>query len=145
MGTSMEIRVNKARLKERRDELLLTQEQLAERCGVHVRTIQRIEASGIVSAQTLQRISRALEADASDLRMEVGVNAELDNWFQMVTRTIWGVGAAFMWVALSVLVWVPTSDGGLLTTLIAGGGFACFVSAIWFFKEGVRRQAVFRS
>jgi len=49
------------RLTQRRLELQLTQEMLAERAGVAKRTVERIEAGGTAQLSTLIRLLRALE------------------------------------------------------------------------------------
>jgi transcriptional regulator with XRE-family HTH domain len=50
-----------ARLAQRRLELQLTQEMLAEQAGVSKRTVERIEAGATAQMSTLVRILRALE------------------------------------------------------------------------------------
>lgn len=50
-----------------RDELCLTQEQLAAEAGVSLRTINSIERSQRVSSATVRAIASALEVDVESL------------------------------------------------------------------------------
>ena len=53
-------------------------------------------------------------------------------------------GAALLWVALAALVYVPTSDGGAKSVIVAGIGFACFAAGLALFSEGMAREIVQR-
>jgi transcriptional regulator with XRE-family HTH domain len=55
------------RIKEFRDAHELTQEALAYRAGVSVRTVYRAEHRGTASMQTLQLLARALDVTVDDL------------------------------------------------------------------------------
>ncbi|MDV2448689.1 XRE family transcriptional regulator [Elizabethkingia anophelis] len=50
-----------------REEQNLTQTELAEKSGVSLRTVQRIEAGNIPKGFTLKALARALEVDPEDL------------------------------------------------------------------------------
>lgn len=54
------------------------------------------------------------------------------------------VGIALLWVALSALVYVPTSEGGLTGTLIAFLGFLAFSTGIVFLLEDLKRELLSR-
>lgn len=56
-----------ATLKEKRENLNITQEQLAEKAGVSVRTIQRIEAGTEPKGYTLKSLAVALEINEDEL------------------------------------------------------------------------------
>ena len=56
-----------SRLTELRGKLNFTQQELAQKSGVSVRTIQRIEAGGQIKGHTLNVISEALNVNKSDL------------------------------------------------------------------------------
>ena len=56
-----------SRLKNKREKLNLTQEELAEKSGVSVRTIQRIEAGVIPKGHTLKVLAKALDVEESEL------------------------------------------------------------------------------
>jgi transcriptional regulator with XRE-family HTH domain len=55
------------RLKAARDRRLLTQEELAERSGVHFTTISKIENGGTARQSTVRRLAAALGVDPSEL------------------------------------------------------------------------------
>ncbi len=56
-----------AGLIEYREQKNLTQEELAEKSGLSVRTIQRVEAGTIPKGHTLRALSKALEVEESEL------------------------------------------------------------------------------
>lgn len=56
-----------SKLKKNREKLNLTQEELAERSGISVRTLQRIEAGVEPKGHTLKALAKALEVEESDL------------------------------------------------------------------------------
>ncbi len=55
------------KLKRERKKLNLTQEELAEKSGISVRSIQRIEAGSKLKGHTLKALSKALEIDEDSL------------------------------------------------------------------------------
>ena len=60
-------------LKKLRNKKNWSQEQLAEIAGLSVRTIQRIEAGGKASSESLTALASVLEVDTSTLEQEVTV------------------------------------------------------------------------
>ena len=56
-----------SRLKQIREQRNLTQEELSEKSGISVRTIQRIEAGTLPKGHTLKMLARSLEIQQSDL------------------------------------------------------------------------------
>jgi transcriptional regulator with XRE-family HTH domain len=56
-----------SKLIEFREKRALTQSELAEKSGVSVRTIQRIEAGAILKGHSLKAIARALDVDSAEL------------------------------------------------------------------------------
>jgi hypothetical protein len=50
------------------------------------------------------------------------------------------MGIALLWIGLSAAVYVPGSDGGLTTTILAGAGFLCFGSGLLLFAEGIKQD-----
>lgn len=50
-----------------------TQEQLAEMCDVSVRTIQRIEKTGIAALDTTNALAAVLEVERTNLLVQSGV------------------------------------------------------------------------
>ncbi|GAA0749748.1 hypothetical protein GCM10009431_29720 [Gaetbulibacter jejuensis] len=75
-------RVNKgdtmSRLKKIREKLNITQEELAEKSGVSVRTIQRIEAGTEPKGYTLKSLAKALEIEENSLLLEQDETIESD-------------------------------------------------------------------
>lgn len=62
-----------SRLKQIREQKNLTQEELAEKSGISVRTIQRIEAGTLPKGHTLKMLARSLEIQQSDLLAKDGI------------------------------------------------------------------------
>ncbi len=131
----MDVRVDGNSVRRLREARLWTQEELARQCGVHPRTVQRVEAQGTVSAQTLKAIAGVLGVDASALaatdepepRSTVPVTSA-----EVRLELPWiGIAAAFLWVALACLVHVPTAGPGLTTAAVAALGFASFVIGLY--------------
>ena len=50
-----------------------TQEQLAEMCDVSVRTVQRIEKTGIAALDTTSALAAVLEVDRTNILVQDGV------------------------------------------------------------------------
>lgn len=59
--------IRMSRLKQIREQRNLTQEELSEKSGISVRTIQRIEAGTLPKGHTLKMLARSLEIQQSDL------------------------------------------------------------------------------
>ncbi|UXV43745.1 helix-turn-helix domain-containing protein (plasmid) [Staphylococcus simulans] len=59
--------MNKSKITEIRKQKALTQENLAEKSYVTVRTIQRMEAGEEVSSETLKSVSNALNVTVNEL------------------------------------------------------------------------------
>lgn len=74
-----------SRVKEKREELNITQEQLAEKCGVSTRTIQRIEAGTEPKGHTLNVLAKALGVAVSDLKEKPSDVVHRDNtWLKFI-------------------------------------------------------------
>ncbi len=58
-------------IQEKREKLNLTQTELAEKSGLSLRTIQRVEAGQIPKGYTLTALAKALDLTAEDLKGEV--------------------------------------------------------------------------
>ena len=63
----LSVNINSALLKELRVRESLTQEKLAEKAGIHLRTLQRIEQRGVASLRSRKAIALALDIDPADL------------------------------------------------------------------------------
>lgn len=60
----------------------------------------------------------------------------------MKTTTMRCVGIALLWISLAVLVYVPSTAGGMSSSIIAALGFLCFASGLGLFAEGLKREIV---
>jgi transcriptional regulator with XRE-family HTH domain len=126
----MEIRVDGNTVKRLREARLWTQEELAERCRVHARTVQRVEAQGVASSATLKAIAVGLEVDPSALTLADAGTPTNGNEPRLELPWV-GMAAAFLWVALACLVHVPTAGQGLTSAAISVLGFACFALGLY--------------
>lgn len=140
----MEIRVNKNRLRELRQAGALSQDALAQLSGIHPRTVQRIEASGIASVQSTRSLARALKVEVAELELVSGVDLAKDEAFAATAALLRGVGAAFLWVALSALVWIQKEEAGDFVALASLVGFVSFCVGLSLYSEGSRRVALLR-
>jgi transcriptional regulator with XRE-family HTH domain len=69
----MEMQLKPALIRAERESRAWTQEQLAALTGLGVRTIQRVEATGIASAETAAALSAVFEIPLTALRADVSV------------------------------------------------------------------------
>lgn len=67
--------VNAEKVRSMRLERGWTQDQFAELCAVSVRTIQRIEKTGVASLDTSNALAAVLETDRASLLAQGGVQA----------------------------------------------------------------------
>jgi len=68
----MDVQVDSDLIRSEREKRAWSQEHLAGAAGIGVRTIQRIEATGVASYESVRAISAALEVPLSNLRREDG-------------------------------------------------------------------------
>lgn len=66
----MEMKINIKKLLEERNKRAWTQAHLAEVCGLSLRTIQRIEKSGVASNESIQSLSSVFEIPVENLVYE---------------------------------------------------------------------------
>jgi transcriptional regulator with XRE-family HTH domain len=64
----MDVRVDGERIRLEREKRAWSQEHLAGAAGIGVRTIQRIEATGVTSYESVRAIAAALQMPVTDLR-----------------------------------------------------------------------------
>ena len=64
------MQINAARVIALRKKSSWSQDELATAAGLNLRTVQRVEASGTASLQTLKAIAAALGADLEDFRID---------------------------------------------------------------------------
>ncbi|WP_233998413.1 helix-turn-helix domain-containing protein [Pseudoalteromonas sp. T1lg48] len=63
----MKMKVNVQVIKSLRDSRCYSQEQLAEMSGLSLRTVQRIEAKGVASLESIKSLAAALDIDCQQL------------------------------------------------------------------------------
>ncbi len=68
----MEMKVKSGLIRKIRSEKLWSQEQLADACGLSLRTIQRLESSGNASAETVRALAAVLEMQPDELMGDEG-------------------------------------------------------------------------
>ncbi len=51
-------------------------------------------------------------------------------------------GVALLWVGLAALVYVPTSDGGTVSVIVAGLGFISFASGFLMFANSLKGEII---
>ena len=66
----MDVQVDRDRIRLEREKRAWSQEHLAAAAGIGARTIQRIEATGIASYESVRAISAALEIPVGELRAD---------------------------------------------------------------------------
>jgi transcriptional regulator with XRE-family HTH domain len=62
------VQLNPSKIRQLRSDRGWTQQQLAEICGLSLRTIQRVELQGIASLETTKSLAAAFELDKSALQ-----------------------------------------------------------------------------
>lgn len=105
----MDVQVDRDRIRSEREKRAWSQEHLAGAAGIGARTVQRIEATGIASYESVRAISAVLEIPVSELRAD----EEPATSFQP--------GQALAARLRFTLRWLVT--GVALATLACGGGF----------------------
>ena len=133
-------------IKQLRDRRGWTQEQLAECCGLNVRTIQRVESGNKASLETLQSLASVFEVDVSTLTEEITVIdkksedwKDLPWWFRAnmfgiyTKRTVVWVELAL--VVVGVLSWIFLQDTSLAAIMFLGA-----YTIGWFVRYGDKKQ-----
>lgn len=116
-------------IKKLRMERNWSQEQLAEFCGLSVRTIQRVESGNKASIETLKCLASVFEVDISKLTEEITVIDKDSNdwkslpwWFRMSLvgsrskRS--AILAEFAMLILGFASWVIIDPNAVITPLI---------------------------
>ena len=106
-----------------------SQEQLAEFCGLSVRTIQRVESGNRASLETLMCLASVFEVDVSKLTEEITViDKDSDEWKSLPwwfrlslvgsrTRRS-AILAEFVMLALGLVSWILIEPDALVTPFI---------------------------
>jgi len=133
-------------VKQLRDRRGWTQEQLAECCGLNVRTIQRVESGNKASLETLQSLASVFEVNISTLTEEITVIdkkseewKELPWWFRANMFGIY-TKRVVVWIELAVLVVGILSWIFLNNTSVAAVMFLGAYITSWFVRYGDKKQ-----
>lgn len=133
-------------IKQLRDRRGWTQEQLAECCGLNVRTIQRVESGNKASLETLQSLASVFEVNISTLTEEIIVIdkkseewKELPWWFRANMFGIY-TKRVVVWIELAVLVVGILSWIFLNNTSVAAFMFLGAYITSWFVRYGDKKQ-----
>jgi len=133
-------------IKQLRDRRGWTQEQLAECCGLNVRTIQRVESGNKASLETLQSLASVFEVNISTLTEEITVIdkkseewKELPWWFRANMFGIY-TKRVVVWIELAVLVVGILSWIFLNNTSVAAVMFLGAYITSWFVRYGDKKQ-----
>ncbi len=133
-------------IKQLRDRRGWTQEQLAECCGLNVRTIQRVESGNKASLETLQSLASVFEVNISTLTEEITVIdkkseewKELPWWFRANMFGIY-TKRVVVWIELAVLVVGILSWIFLNNTSVAAFMFLGAYITSWFVRYGDKKQ-----
>lgn len=73
------MRIDTIRLRQMREQRAWSQEQLAEIAGIGVRTLQRVESSGVASPETRMALASALGVAPAQLHADVQADSDKDN------------------------------------------------------------------
>jgi transcriptional regulator with XRE-family HTH domain len=114
----MDVQVDRELIRSEREKRAWSQEHLAAAAGIGARTIQRIEATGIASYESVRAISAALEISVSELRADGASRPQLTTGeLSVPSETRHALAARLRFTAR----WVGTA---VALALLAGmGGF----------------------
>jgi len=82
----MEVFINRDLVKETRQANNWTQQHLAQLCNLSLRTIQRIEKTGVASSESLASLSSSLELPINNLRVESPPSSQDTTKIESVTN-----------------------------------------------------------
>lgn len=116
-------------VKKLREKRNWSQEQLADLCGLSVRTIQRVESGNKASIETLKCLASVFEVDISKLTEEITVIDKDSNdwkrlplWFRMSLAGSRSkrsaIIAEFVMLLLGFVSWVIINPTALITPFI---------------------------
>lgn len=113
----MEMQINVDVVKTARLKRAWSQEQLAGAAGLGVRTIQRIEANGVASNETIKCLAAVFECSAIDLIREVPPSAIKRLWSRPLA---FGAAASALLVAITLFA-VRAHAGEVMLDVILDG------------------------
>lgn len=101
----MDMQLNKELLRQERERRAWTQSHLAEVAGLSLRTIQRIERSGVVAKESAMALAGALGMELVDLLMQPAKGSKPT---RISCSGFWG-GAGILAVIFLALGWLSTA------------------------------------
>jgi DNA-binding XRE family transcriptional regulator len=107
----MEMKVKSSLIRRYRAERLWSQEQLAHACGLGLRTIQRIEARGSASPETIKALAAVFEVGSETLTWREGT-------YKVYSHKQWGY---FTFAALPVVAACLLAFNSTVLTIPAAG------------------------
>lgn len=106
----MEMQVNASRLKQERNKRAWSQEHLAEVTGLGLRTIQRIESSGMASNESIASIATVFEMTVAQFIVETPPACNAEPGFFRKYR---------LWLTLAIVMVVQMISPPQLTPALA--------------------------
>lgn len=104
-----ELKSMKNKVKLLREEKNMTQNELAEKSGLSLRTIQRIEAGNILKGHTLKTIAKTLETDSENLIFK-NENPEIERAKLINLSALSGLIVPFGSIVLPLILTYKTKD-----------------------------------
>ena len=104
------MRIDSAFIRREREKRGWSQEQLAAAAGLGVRTIQRLEASGIASAESAKCLAAVFEVPYTRLMMAVPVMSPVASPARRVPMRHWAAAATVTLGIVSSLLLVPRAS-----------------------------------
>jgi transcriptional regulator with XRE-family HTH domain len=97
----MDMQIDKQRLRQLRESRAWTQSQLAEVSDLGLRTVQRIENTGMASKESAMALASALEVSLAQLYVESPTSHQRES----PSPKLWGSGLGFLLALLISLGW----------------------------------------
>lgn len=129
----MDVQLRRELIRDERDKRAWTQEHLAEVTGLGVRTIQRIEATGVASRESASAISSVFSIPLADLRVMTNASSRFNILIWLLTLV------AFL-IAAGVMYAIGLSSFGTGLGIL---GFFFFITAGVVFETAFWFQALF--
>lgn len=114
----MELRLKRELIRAEREKRAWTQEQIAELTGLGVRTIQRIEATGMASVESATALSAILEIPLATLRADASAGRRTDSRKPVIVD-----GLVLFTGAFGAMLFTPANPVAQLPVLFMVGAY----------------------